>query len=192
MIGDADETYIRSDFRELDALAASAGRDLAEVRELIAAGRLPRPTYVLDDGSEWVPPDYFSLLDEAGDADAVRALFMQRLRNAAHADLAEEEVEEEWEGYISGEYGACLKDVTPELIVRKSALMEEIERLLEDPRPHDTEWPQLLRDAVEALDAIERPFAEYDRERFGGPVSRDRLITEPRARFPDAFISESP
>jgi hypothetical protein len=27
-----------------------------------------------------------------------------------------------------------------------------------------------------ALDAHLRPFAAYDRERFGGPVSRDRLV----------------
>ncbi len=40
---------------------------------------------------------------------------------------------------------------------------------------------------ADALDAIERPFAAHDRERFGGPVSRDRLITGPRARFPEVW-----
>jgi hypothetical protein len=34
------------------------------------------------------------------------------------------------------------------------------------------------------FDAIEPPFAPYDRLRFGGPVSRDRLIDETRGRYP--------
>jgi hypothetical protein len=35
---------------------------------------------------------------------------------------------------------------------------------------------------VDALDAIEKPFAPFDRERFGAS-SRDRLITAVRERF---------
>jgi hypothetical protein len=30
----------------------------------------------------------------------------------------------------------------------------------------------------------EPPFVPYDRLRFGGPVSRDRLVDEPRRRYP--------
>jgi Family of unknown function (DUF6058) len=41
-----------------------------------------------------------------------------------------------------------------------------------------------LRTAVDELDALLRPFAPYDRIRFGGPVSRDRYVTALRARFP--------
>jgi hypothetical protein len=41
------------------------------------------------------------------------------------------------------------------------------------------------RGAVDALDAIEQPFPHYDRHRFGGPTSRDRLITATRERHPD-------
>jgi Family of unknown function (DUF6058) len=39
-----------------------------------------------------------------------------------------------------------------------------------------------LTAAVDALDAVERPFALFDRERFG-PVSRDRCVTTVRERF---------
>jgi hypothetical protein len=35
---------------------------------------------------------------------------------------------------------------------------------------------------VDALDALEKPFALFDRERFG-PVSRDRCVTAVRERF---------
>src|SRR5438093_571883 len=37
---------------------------------------------------------------------------------------------------------------------------------------------------VDEIRALEPPFAPYDRLRFGGPVSRDRLITAPRRRYP--------
>jgi len=36
---------------------------------------------------------------------------------------------------------------------------------------------------VDALDALERPFARWDRDRFGAPSSRDRLITATRERY---------
>ncbi len=42
----------------------------------------------------------------------------------------DDEVGSEWEGYLSGAYGVCLKHVTPENIARKSALVAEIEGLL--------------------------------------------------------------
>jgi hypothetical protein len=45
----------------------------------------------------------------------------------------------------------------------------------------------VLRGAVDALDALERPFAAWDRERFGTPSSRDRLINATRQRFPDLW-----
>jgi hypothetical protein len=84
---------------------------------------------------------------------------------------------------LSGEFGACLRDPSPETIVAKAGLMTAIAALLARPAPDDA----ALRGAVDALDALERPFAAHDRERFGGPVSRDRLITAPRARFPQLW-----
>jgi hypothetical protein len=44
-----------------------------------------------------------------------------------------------------------------------------------------------LADAVEAgFHALNGDHRMYDRRRFGGPVSRDRLITAVRERFPRA------
>ncbi len=45
-----------------------------------------------------------------------------------------------------------------------------------------------FRERYAALDALERPFAAYDRERFGGPSSRDRLIDATRKRFPEVWV----
>ena len=67
--------------------------------------------------------------------------------------------------------------------------MTAIAALLTAPRPLDQSWSLALLGAVDALDAIERPFAGYDRERFGGPTSRDRLITATRQRFPELWPS---
>ena len=45
-------------------------------------------------------------------------------------------------------------------------------------------WREHVHQLVDELDALEPPFAPYDRLRAGGPVSRDRLIDEVRERFP--------
>jgi hypothetical protein len=187
----ADVEYIRAGFVELDELCSRHGRDSAAVRADIDAGLLPRPSYVLDDGSEMVPPDYFELADEAGGVDRLRQAFLRRYALAAAAEpepLAAPE--EEWEAYLSGEYGVCLREVTPENIVRKSALVGRIEAMLADPDPGHPDWAERLREDVEELDALERDFAAFDRIRFGGPSSRDRLITGARNRYPAIFERE--
>jgi hypothetical protein len=170
----ADEAYIRSHFV---ALAEVAGDRLPEVREAIAAGRLPAPAYVLDDGTEMVAPDHFALADEAG--EDLEATFRARLAAAGGTDA-----DEEWREYLTGGYAVCLRTVTPETIVRKGQLVDHIDAALADPRPHDGEWRDALRTAVDALDALERPFAPLDEYRFGKRPTRKRYIDDPRERWP--------
>jgi hypothetical protein len=188
VLSDADVEYIRSGFVELDELCRRTSRDPADARAEIAAGRLPRASYVLDDGTEMVPADYFALADEAGGPDALRAHFLERYERAAAADPSgADDPDEEWQAYLSGEYGVCLNQVTPEGIVRKGALIARIQGLLDEARPDDTGWANGLRAAVDELDALERQFAAYDRIRFGAPSSRDRLITATRDAYPSVF-----
>lgn len=182
-----DVAYVRAGFREFDELCRERGEDAASVRALIADGRLPQPSYVLDEGTEMVPPDYFALADEAGGAGRLHDAFVARVVAAGGEDP-----EGEWEAYLSGEYGVCLKRVAPETIVRKGALVDSISALLDRPEPADAVWRRDLRDLVDELDELERPFAAFDRERFGGPSSRDRLITAVRERYPQAFEVEVP
>jgi hypothetical protein len=52
-------------------------------------------------------------------------------------------------------------------------------------------WLAELHALVDELDALEPPFAPYDRLRFGGPISRDTLIDDVRARFPRTAASVS-
>jgi len=178
---DADIAYVRGAFANLDQLIRGELRD--------AIGRtLPGATYVLPDGSAWVPRDYLRLRDDAGGRLAdVPALFARRLAAACDALGFAMEAAVEWQSYLDGLYGACMRDVIPETIVMKERLVARIERgWLAEPRPHDAAWCAQLRGDVEALDGLTRPFAACDRERFG-PTSRDRLIVAVRARFPEAF-----
>ena len=155
------------------------------VRALVERGILPRATYVLPDGTPMVPPDHVALLEDAdGDPEAVAARFRERFL-AAGGDPAD--AAQEHEAWLSGEYGACLHITSPEAIIAKSALMAAIGGLLAAPGPADASWCVALRGAVDALDALERPFAVWDRERFDGPTSRDRLITGTHERFPDLW-----
>jgi Family of unknown function (DUF6058) len=164
-----DIAYVRAAFRPLDPSKA----------ELVERGLLPRPTYVLPDGTPMVPATHAALLN-----DDPPARFRERYLAAGGRP---EDVEEELEAWLSGEYGVCLRDPSPEAIVAKGALMTAIGALLAAPKPDDDSWRGALRGAVDALDALEQPFAAHDRERFGGPVSRDRLITAPRERFPEVW-----
>ncbi|HMJ00785.1 MAG TPA: DUF6058 family natural product biosynthesis protein [Gaiellaceae bacterium] len=155
------------------------------MRRLIADGLLPRPSYVLPDGSEMVPDDYFRLLDDAGEPKRLREEFSRRYQLAGGATS---EFEEDWADYIGGIYGVCLRQVSPETIVRKSELVASIERLLASPAADDATWRERLRQEVDELDILEREFSpDYDRTRFGRPPSRDRLIGATRERFPELF-----
>jgi hypothetical protein len=180
----ADLEYIQANFVTLDELCAARGQSADRVRALIAGGNMPAASYRLEDGTEMVPEDYFELVDEAGGEGALRGLFARRYLAVAGD---EDEVGSEWEGYLSGAYGVCLKHVTPENIVRKSALVVEIDRLLAAPQPEDADWSSHLRASVDELDELERPFApDYDRARWG-PSSRDRCITAARELYPEVF-----
>ncbi len=152
-------------------------------------GELPRPAYVLADGTEMFPADWLELLDESGGLERMRAHFERRYL-AAGGDPSE--VTSEWEAYLSGEYAVCLVRVTPENIVRKDRLAASLSELLDEPEPASSEWCARLRRDVWAFDALVREFSPgYDRSgRFPVPPSRDRLVTEPRTRFPDVLLSD--
>ena len=63
--------------------------------------------------------------------------------------------------------------------------MDAIEAALAAPRGRrSVDWRAALRADIDALDAIERPFAPLDALRLGAPPSRQRLIDWPRQRWP--------
>lgn len=81
-------------------------------------------------------------------------------------DAAGFSIDEEREAYLDGTYFVCVRDATEANILRKEELVTEIRARLAELRP-----------LVDELDALERPFSpDFDRRRFGKPVTRDELI----------------
>ena len=171
-----DDAYASEWFVPVEELAAVTSRGVDEIRRLQLANRLPLPSYIRRDGTQMVARDLLELADEAGGFDELPAWFARQWASPLDAVR-------EWDAYLSGLY-VCLRSWRPENMRRKDQLVELISNQLERPEPDNDEWLAELHRFVEELDALEPPFAPYDRLRFGGPVSRDRLITAPRRRYP--------
>lgn len=171
-----DDAYAAAWFAPLEELAADEGIEAAEVRRLMLANRLPLPSYVGSDGTQFVSRDLLGLSRRAGGFDRLPHWFAEQFDEPAKAVT-------EWDAYLAGHY-VCLRSVQPENMKRKDELVEAVETQIRSPRRDSSAWLQELHVLVDELDALEPPFAAYDRLRFGGPVSRDRLIDGVRARFP--------
>src|SRR5256884_1062355 len=146
MLTGADRTYIAANYVTLEELCAARTETPAEIAALIEERRLPRPSYVLQDGTGMFPADYFRLVDEAGGIEALEGHFAGRHRQATFARAAAaKERERDWEMYLDGTWGICLNDVTPETIVRKNTLVASLSELLMLPRPDSEDWRVSLR-----------------------------------------------
>ncbi|HWM01855.1 MAG TPA: DUF6058 family natural product biosynthesis protein [Actinophytocola sp.] len=179
---ESDIRYVLAEYRTLDELCDGRAMGVGEVRALISAGRLPRATYVLPSGEDRFPPDYFALLDDAGGVDALPAHFRARYLAAGSSADADED----WTGYLSGQFGVCLWRVTPESMAEKNRLTRRIEAMVGAPDEADPAWRAELRTTVDALDALERPFTDFDRQRWGD-TSRGRHIDQVRERYQSAI-----
>lgn len=179
-----DEEYVRAWFIDVNVLARAHGWSSADLDDAIAGGRAPAPTYVLPDGTRMVPADYFALFGAPDEGCTVRERFdLRYTRASAPREPSTVELDEAWAGYLSGGFGACLKDVSPESMLAKAQFIDTIEALLAAAQPSDEGWMRRLRAAVDGLDGLEKPFAAYDRVHYGGPVSRDRFVTAVRNRY---------
>lgn len=173
---DDDDSYVSRWFVSVEEAAADAGLAPDELRRLMLANRLPLPSYIRSDGRQMVNRDLLELSRRAGGFERLPAWFGAQFDDPGKAV-------EEWEGYLAGHF-VCLREVTPENMTRKDELVEAIEAAITAPRPDSSDWLASLHRLVDELDALEPPFARYDRLRFGGPVSRDRLIEAVRESFP--------
>ncbi|HET9155989.1 MAG TPA: DUF6058 family natural product biosynthesis protein [Myxococcaceae bacterium] len=183
MAGD-DLEYVRRSYLPLEEIAHREKVNARRIATCIEAGQLPRPAYLLPDGTPLFPPDLLELLRSAGSVDALPEHFARRTEVAARLlGFGANTREADWEDYLSGEYGICLRQVTPETLVLKEALVERLDRALAAPRPDDPRWRRALAFEVDGLDALIRPFARVDRIRFGRPTSRERLVEAPRRRW---------
>jgi hypothetical protein len=207
-----DERYIRRAFVGLDELARRCRMTPVELRSWQGSGLFPHPTYVSADGSEWYCPAYAVMVRRARSRNLdLKALFTTdfdvQLRQLEHREpevvrLLQMDsggegasrpavIEAHWESFLSGQFGACLKVPWVNCMIQKVRLMHRIDVLVAAPRVEDVAWCTRLRASVNALDRLEQPFAEWDRIRFGGPVTRDTRIVAVRSRFPKVFGSEA-
>jgi hypothetical protein len=159
----ADLAYIEANFMQLQSGPASG----------------PQASYVLPDGRQFYPLNYIEL--QTNEAE-----FKSRLARACASEgIARIDADETWQAYMTGIYGVCLHAATPENIARKNALLQRIEDLAAAPDEQNHAWVRSLKEAVDALDRLERPFSpHYDRVRFGRPPTRDSHIAQVRERFP--------
>ena len=128
-----------------------------------------------------VARDLLELSSQAGGFDEVPEHFANQFETPTDAVG-------NWDGYLRGHF-VCLRSVTPANMKRKGELVEAIQAQLDHPDPDSTAWLDRLHELVDELDELEPPFAPYDRLRFAGPVSRDRLITDVRSRFPRVEVA---
>jgi hypothetical protein len=176
--------YVCEGYFRLEDIALREGVDSGKLREWIEAGLLPRPAYLLPDATPMFPEDLLAVARSAGGVERLAQHFATRTELAARwVGFGPNTREADWEDYLSGEYGICLRQVTPETLVLKEALVERIGRQLEEPRPDDPCWRSTLALQVEGLDALLRPFTPADRVRFGRPTSREQLVDGPRRRW---------
>jgi hypothetical protein len=172
-----DEGYIRREFFPLEDLCLGRQSHACEDRNKIRSRELPLPTYLID-SVEYYPSDYFLFPDSVESGSNMKEAFLARYRRIAAAyneSPSTNIVNQEYEGYLSGEYGVCLKTVTPETIFLKGFVMARIDELFENPKPLDR------------LDGLERQFAPCDTGRFGSLPSRVRYIDRARKEYPEAF-----
>lgn len=171
-----DDSYVNDNYVDLRRACSGRLQTPDEIRHDMLGERLPLPSYLRSDRVEMVPADYFQLADQAGGVERLPEWFR------AHWDDPKLAAEE-WDSYLSGQY-VCLRQITPATIQQKTAVSDGIKRELEDPRPESGAWLDRLHALIDELDSITAPFTDYDRHRFGGPVSRDVLINEIRAKYP--------
>jgi hypothetical protein len=186
----ADAAYVKARFIPLRLLARANGWDVEALQQAMDAQRVPKASYVLPDGTEMVPADYFCLIGDGSQLDTLRGRFIPRYEAALRRlglTPSDQASSATWEGYLSGQFGACIKSVTPEAMALKESLVDSIAGLVAKPRVDDRPWRDALRDAVSRLDELEMPFARWDDIRFGSRSSRARSIDDVRARFPHVF-----
>jgi hypothetical protein len=181
---EADLAYLSANYVTLEELCADRAESPGDVGGLIGERRLPQPSYVLPDGTGMFPADYFRLVDEAGGVDGLREQFAARHRAANGTDL-----DQDWEMYLDGIWGICLRDVVPETIVRKNTLVSSLCELLVLARTREPDWQRALREQVDELDELEREFSpDYDRsDQMDRQPTRDLIINAARERYPEVF-----
>lgn len=201
-------SYLNSHFFTTDQLLERCGIGAAQLEQLRQRRIMPNPSYRirLDIGcdsffgphAEEAAVDYYAkgcaawFVQTAGlDNEAkARTLFVDRYRKRLD-DLAgsgiapgdpsfgdPSRLDEEWNSFLAGIYGACTVSGLPEDIAAKEASISVIRALTEGRAVDQADLPR-LRQAVDMLDSVCAPFAPHEVARS----SRRRYVDEMRAAY---------
>ncbi len=186
---------------DLDTIMRKVGIHYEKIAGWIKASVFPDPTYMTPDGKKWYPKYVLILVErslknnttpkEEFVHDAIKVLskpgHVYRFGNVEEIQPDPEGVENMWTDFRSGLYGACLRKPTPKNILSKGELINMIRQLVDNPEPGNISWKESLKKCVDELDEIEAQFTDYDRQRFGGKVSRDIFVTGVKEKYPELF-----
>jgi hypothetical protein len=178
-----DDEYVSEWYVPVEDVAREEGMAIDELARLMLGGALPLPSYIRSDGTFMVGRDLLALPTAVGGVDRLPEWFAAQFNDAPSAVSA-------WVGYVNGHW-VCLREVTPEGMKRKDELVAAIKSCLETQDRTDA-WRVRLTTLVDELDALEPPFAPYDRLRNGGPVSRDLFVTAVRKEILARTTSDDP
>jgi RimJ/RimL family protein N-acetyltransferase len=163
---------------EVDDTYARAGFVVAtdEQLELMAAGLVPLPSYLLSDGTPMVPRDHLDPVGWAGGTDRLHDWFV-----AYWPADRRDDAEREWAAYLSGQY-VCLKRASPLSIRDKARWLDRLDAALErlDATPGDHVGRGMLGEAVDRLEDLLLPQTTYDALRFGGATSSWQRVQQVR------------
>ena len=193
-VSESDRNYLRREFITLEQLSKRTGMDLGQLVAEIASNAFPKPAYKTDEG--WFFPAYYANIMKAAERSGqkLKEYFFLKSRKLLETqnpisdapgltDVSEGRIEAMWNEFLTGLYGACLIRPEPATILQKERLMAEIDAMLANPDENNARWLEVLCTSVDSLDAIENRFADVDRVRFNGPVSRDVYITGVREKY---------
>ena len=203
-----DEKYIRERFVRLAEFGRICDMSVRDLRGWQRNRLFPNPTYVSSDGTEWYPRSCATIVRRArSQGVSLRSLFFHdfrtklgrlrreepnlfdeiRVARQGQESTDQETIAAYWQVFLSGQYGACLKVPWVPCMIQKERLVRRIDTLVAQPHSDDEAWRLRLRRAVDSLDRLEQPFAEWDRVRFGRPLTRDTRVDAVRTAFPEAF-----
>lgn len=122
--------------------------------------------------------------DELLKTDQAALAFADCFENG-HVDLsnAQRRADVEWNAWLDGGYGNCLRVFTPQTCIRKEALSTSMKAALRS-RPYD---PATLLDLAEQLSAVMLPFAPWQRPTCTPGQTIDILLSEHRLGTEDAL-----
>ena len=172
----ADVAYVEANYLSFEEACAGRAEALEQVRAVAAAGQPPQPSYVLPDGTEMVPADYFEI------ADAGRDVFEREFSPPAAVPTRSTPSN----GYLSG----------PTAPVSRSRHRRTSSGRRLSSRRSAGSSPRRSRAIAAGAPASGRQstsstsWSGRSRRTTTGPAgarARDRCITAPRERFSEVF-----